>query len=292
MAAAPRPRRSVLYMPGSNARALEKGRSLSADGLILDLEDAVAPDAKDSARDQIVSALAEGGYGKREIQIRTNGLNTPWGHADIVAAAKTSADAILLPKVESADTVRQVANIMAAEGAHEDMRIWCMMETPLAMLGAKEIAGAHPKLGGFVMGTSDLAKDLNCAHTPDRLPMITSLGLCILAARAFGLAILDGVHLDLSDDDGFAASCQQGRDMGFDGKTLIHPKTIGAANTAFAPSEADVAWARKIIAAFEQAASEGKGVVVVDGKLIENLHVVSAQKLVTMADLIGEMDGA
>ena len=292
MAAAPRPRRSVLYMPGSNARALEKGRSLSADGLILDLEDAVAPDAKDSARDQIVSALAEGGYGKREIQIRTNGLNTPWGHADIVAAAKTSADAILLPKVESADTVRQVANIMAAEGAHEDMRIWCMMETPLAMLNAKEIAGAHPKLGGFVMGTSDLAKDLNCAHTPDRLPMITSLGLCILAARAYGLAILDGVHLDLSDDDGFAASCQQGRDMGFDGKTLIHPKTIGAANTAFAPSEADVAWARKIIAAFEQAASEGKGVVVVDGKLIENLHVVSAQKLVTMADLIGEMDGA
>ena len=292
MAAAPRPRRSVLYMPGSNARALEKGRSLPADGLILDLEDAVAPDAKDSARDQIVSALAEGGYGKREIQIRTNGLNTPWGHADIVAAAKTSADAILLPKVESADTVRQVANIMAAEGAHEDMRIWCMMETPLAMLNAKEIAGAHPKLGGFVMGTSDLAKDLNCAHTSDRLPMITSLGLCILAARAFGLAILDGVHLDLSDDDGFAASCQQGRDMGFDGKTLIHPKTIGAANTAFAPSEADVAWARKIIAAFEQAASEGKGVVVVDGKLIENLHVVSAQKLVTMADLIGEMDGA
>ncbi|WP_417823384.1 HpcH/HpaI aldolase/citrate lyase family protein [Thalassospira lucentensis] len=291
MAAAPRPRRSVLYMPGSNARALEKGRSLPADGLILDLEDAVAPDAKDSARDQIVSALAEGGYGKREIQIRTNGLNTPWGHADIVAAAKTSADAILLPKVESADTVRQVANIMAAEGAHEDMRIWCMMETPLAMLNAKEIAGAHPKLGGFVMGTSDLAKDLNCAHTPDRLPMITSLGLCILAARAFGLAILDGVHLDLSDDDGFAASCQQGREMGFDGKTLIHPKTIGVANTAFAPSEADVAWARKIIAAFEQAASEGKGVVVVDGKLIENLHVVSARKLVTMADLIGEMDG-
>lgn len=292
MAAAPRPRRSVLYMPGSNARALEKGKTLPADGLILDFEDAVAPDAKDAARDQIVSALAQGGYGKREIQIRTNGLNTPWGHADIVAAAKTSADAILLPKVESADTVRQVANIMVGEGAHEDMRIWCMMETPLAMLNAKEIAGAHPKLGGFVMGTSDLAKDLNCAHTPDRQPMITSLGLCILAARAFGLAILDGVHLDLSDDDGFAASCQQGREMGFDGKTLIHPKTIGAANTAFAPSEADVAWARKIIAAFEQAASEGKGVVVVDGKLIENLHVVSAQKLVTMADLIGEMDGA
>ena len=292
MTAAARPRRSVLYMPGSNARALEKGRSLPADGLILDLEDAVAPDAKDSARDQIVSALAEGGYGKREIQIRTNGLNTPWGYADIVAAAKTSADAILLPKVESADTVRQVATIMEAEGAHENMRIWCMMETPLAMLSAKEIAGAHPKLGGFVMGTSDLAKDLNCAHTPDRQPMITSLGLCLLAARAYGLAILDGVHLDLSDEDGFAASCQQGRDMGFDGKTLIHPKTIAAANRAFAPSDDDVAWARKIIAAHEDAASKGQGVVVVEGKLIENLHVVSAQKLVTMADLIREMDAA
>lgn len=292
MTAAARPRRSVLYMPGSNARALEKGRSLPADGLILDLEDAVAPDAKDSARDQIVSALGEGGYGKREIQIRTNGLNTPWGYADIVAAAKTSADAILLPKVESADTVRQVATIMEAEGAHEDMRIWCMMETPLAMLSAKEIAGAHPKLGGFVMGTSDLAKDLNCAHTPDRQPMITSLGLCLLAARAYGLAILDGVHLDLSDEDGFAAFCQQGRDMGFDGKTLIHPKTIAAANRAFAPSDDDVAWARKIIAAHEDAASKGQGVVVVDGKLIENLHVVSAQKLVTMADLIREMDAA
>jgi len=292
MAAAPRPRRSVLYMPGSNARALEKGRSLPADGLILDLEDAVAPDAKDSARDQIVSALSEGGYGKREIQIRTNGLNTPWGYADIVAASRTAADAILLPKVESADTVRQVANIMEAEGAHAGMTIWCMMETPLAMLNAKEIAGAHPRLGGFVMGTSDLAKDLNCAHTPDRLPMVTSLGLCLLAARAYGLAILDGVHLDLSDDAGFEACCKQGREFGFDGKTLIHPKTITAANEAFAPAEGEIEWARKIIAAHEEASAAGKGVVVVDGKLIENLHVVSAKKLVAMADLIAEMDGA
>jgi len=292
MAAAPRPRRSVLYMPGSNARALEKGRTLPADGLILDLEDAVAPDAKDTARGQIVSALSEGGYGKREIQIRTNGLNTPWGHADIVAASKTSAGAILLPKVESADTVRQVATIMEAEGAHADMAIWCMMETPLAMLNAKEIAGAHPRLGGFVMGTSDLAKDLNCAHTPDRLPMVTSLGLCVLAARAYGLAILDGVHLDLSDDAGFEASCKQGREFGFDGKTLIHPKTIAAANEAFAPAEAEIEWARKIITAHEEASAQGKGVVVVDGKLIENLHVVSAKKLVAMADLIAEMDAA
>lgn len=291
MAVAARPRRSVLYMPGSNARALEKGRSLPADGLILDIEDAVAPDAKEAARDQIVAALAEGGYGGREIQIRVNGLNTPWGFDDIVAAAETSADAILLPKVESGETVRQVAAIMQAHGAHDDMRIWCMMETPLAMLNAKEIAGAHPRLGGFVMGTSDLAKDLNCAHTPDREPMITSLGLCLLAAKAFGLAILDGVHLDLSDDAGFKASCKQGRDMGFDGKTLIHPKTIEAANTAFAPNEDEVAWARKIIAAHKDASAKGRGVVVVEGKLIENLHVVMAERLVALADQISAMEG-
>ncbi|OKH87658.1 CoA ester lyase [Thalassospira sp. TSL5-1] len=289
MAVPARPRRSVLYMPGSNARALEKGRSLPADGLILDIEDAVAPDSKVTAREQIVAALDEGGYGPREIQVRVNGLNTPWGYDDVVAVAKSRADAILLPKVESPETIRQVAAIMQAEGAHEGMRIWCMMETPLAMLNARDIAGAHPLLGGFVMGTSDLAKDLNCAHTRDRLPMITSLGLCMLAARAFDLAILDGVHLDLSDEDGFAHACQQGRELGFDGKTLIHPKTIEAANQAFAPAESEIAWARKIIAAHEEAAAKGQGVVVVDGKLIENLHVVTARRLVALAERIAAM---
>jgi citrate lyase subunit beta/citryl-CoA lyase len=276
-------------MPGSNARALEKGRALPADGLILDIEDAVAPDSKAVAREQIMAALDQGGYGPREIQVRVNGLNTPWGYDDIVATARSKADAILLPKVESPETIRQVAAIMQAEGAHDNMRIWCMMETPLAMLNAREIAGAHPLLGGFVMGTSDLAKDLNCAHTRDRLPMITSLGLCMLAARAYGLAILDGVHLDLSDDEGFDASCVQGRELGFDGKTLIHPKTIAAANKAFEPSETEVAWARKIIAVHQDAAGKGQGVVVVDGKLIENLHVVSAQRLVALADQIAAM---
>ncbi|MEQ5776242.1 CoA ester lyase [Thalassospira sp. NFXS8] len=289
MAVSSRPRRSVLYMPGSNARALEKGRALPADGLILDIEDAVAPDSKAVAREQIMAALDQGGYGPREIQVRVNGLNTPWGYDDIVATARSKADAILLPKVESPETIRQVAAIMQAEGAHDNMRIWCMMETPLAMLNAREIAGAHPLLGGFVMGTSDLAKDLNCAHTRDRLPMITSLGLCMLAARAYGLAILDGVHLDLADDEGFDASCVQGRELGFDGKTLIHPKTIAAANKVFEPSETEVAWARKIIAAHQDAAGKGQGVVVVDGKLIENLHVVSAQRLVALADQIAAM---
>ncbi len=291
MATTVRPRRSVLYMPGSNPRALEKARTLAADGLIFDLEDAVAPDAKETARAQVCEALQAGGYGKREILLRVNGLNTPWGYQDVVAAATSGADAILLPKVESADTVRQVEAIMDAAGAPASQAIWCMMETPRGMLHAEEIAGATPRLGGFVMGTSDLAKDLHCAHTPMRLPMITSLGLCLLAARAYGLAILDGVYLDLNDDEGFAAHCQQGLEMGFDGKTLIHPKTIDVANRTFAPSEKEVEWSRKIIAAHAEAAAAGKGVVVVDGKLIENLHVVNAQRLVGLADQIADMQG-
>ena len=240
-----RPRRSVLYMPGSNARALEKIRTLSADGYILDLEDAVAPDAKDIARQQVCAALKAGGFGSRELVIRVNGLATPWGHDDVAAAARSGAHAVVIPKVESADTVRQVEAIMNAAGAPADMAIWCMMETPRGMLEAPAIAAASPRLACLVMGTSDLAKDLNCAHTRERLPMITSLGLCLLAARAHGLAILDGVYLDLNDDEGFAYACRQGVELGFDGKTLIHPKTIAAANQAFAPSADAVAWARR-----------------------------------------------
>ncbi|CCQ75408.1 CoA ester lyase [Magnetospira sp. QH-2] len=285
-----RPRRSILYMPGSNARALEKGRTLAADGLILDLEDAVSPESKILAREQICTAVTEGGYGKREILIRVNGLNTPWGYDDIAAAARTPADAILLPKVESGDMVRQAAAALQANGAPASMAIWCMMETPMGMLNAQDIAGSSPRLAGFVMGTSDLAKDLHCAHTPERQPMITSLGLCLLAARAYGLAIVDGVYLDLKDDEGFKAHCVQGRELGFDGKTLIHPKTVDVANEIFAPSEEEVDWSRKIIAAHAQAEAEGQGVVLVDGKLIENLHVVAAQRLVDLADAIAEMN--
>ncbi|GAB6051806.1 CoA ester lyase [Magnetospira thiophila] len=284
-----RPRRSVLYMPGSNARALEKGRTLAADGLILDLEDAVAPDAKAMAREQIASAVSQGGYGNRELLIRVNGLNTPWGHADLAAAAQTPADGVLLPKVESGDMVRQAAAVLEAAGAPSHMALWCMMETPMGMLNAQDIAGSSPRLAGFVMGTSDLAKDLHCAHTPDRQPMITALGLCLLAARAYGLAIVDGVYLDLNDDAGFAAACQQGKDLGFDGKTLIHPKTVDVANQVFAPSPDEVDWSRRIIAAHAEAEAAGKGVVLVDGKLIENLHVVAARRLVTLADAIAEM---
>lgn len=291
MAVTFRPRRSVLYMPGSNARALEKGKTVAADCLILDLEDAVAPDAKSLAREQVVKAVQEGGYGKRELLVRVNGMNTPWGYEDLVAAAQSGADGVLIPKVDSAEAVRQAEAVLDASGAPKDLSIWCMMETARGMLHAEEIAESSPRLGGLVMGTSDLAKDLHCAHTPMRLPMITALGLCMLAARAVKLPILDGVYLDLSDDDGFKASCQQGLELGFDGKTLIHPKTVGVANEVFAPSEKDVEQSQKIIAAFEAAAAEGKGVVVVDGKLVENLHVENAKRLVALATAIEEMKG-
>jgi len=290
MAQRARPRRSILYMPGSNARALEKGRGLATDGLILDLEDAVAPDAKEMARQQILEALKAGGYGQRELIVRVNAVAGPWGKDDIVAMATSGADAILLPKVDSGAMVREAEKLMEDSGAPDDMAIWCMMETPLGMLHAEEIAFASPRLGGFVLGTSDLANDLHAAHTRDRLPMITSLGLCLLAARAAGVAIVDGVHLDLADDAGFKNSCRQGLELGFDGKTLIHPKTIDIANQVFAPSEQEIAWSRTIIAVHAEAEKEGKGVIVIDGKLIENLHVENAQRLVDLAEAISQKD--
>ncbi len=292
MDATARPRRSVLYMPGSNTRALEKGRSLPADALILDLEDAVAPDAKDQARGQIAEAVTAGGYGRRELAIRVNGLDTPWGRDDVAAAAACGPDAILLPKVETATMVAELEALMAEADAPDRTAIWCMMETPLGMLNAKEVAGASKRVACLVMGTSDLVKDLQAAHTPQRLPVLTSLSLCILAARAYGQAILDGVHLDLQDDEGFAASCVQGKELGFDGKTLIHPKTIAAANEVFAPSPAEVEQAHKIIAAHAEATAAGKGVVVLDGKLIENLHVEAAQRTVALAGAIAELESA
>lgn len=281
-----RPRRSVLYMPGANLRALEKARTLPADGVIFDLEDAVAPEAKVLAREQVCAAVEAGGYAPRETIIRVNGLATPWGRADLEAAATAGADAVLLPKVESADGVRQALAVLDEAGAPSDLALWLMMETARAMLHAEEIAGASPRIACLVMGTSDLAKELHAAHTPLRLPMITALGLCLLAARAHGLAILDGVHLDLQDEAGFAAACVQGAELGFDGKTLIHPKQIGPANAAFAPSEEDVTRARQIIAAHDQARHEGQGVTVVDGRLIEHLHVVEAERQVALAEAI------
>ncbi len=287
-----RPRRSVLYMPGSNLRALEKAKTLPADALIFDLEDAVAPDAKRDARLQVCNAVKAGGYGRREAIIRVNGLNTPWGYADLVAASTAGADAVLLPKTENVESVRQAQTVMAASGAPADLAIWCMMETPRAMLNAEAIAGSSPRVACFVMGTSDLTQELHARHMRDRLPMLTSLGLCLLAARAFDLAILDGVHLDLEDDAGYAQSCRQGRDLGFDGKTLIHPKQIAGANEVFAPSPEDVAWSRRIIQAHGEATAQGKGIVVIDGRLVENLHVLEARRMVALAEAIADGEAA
>jgi citrate lyase subunit beta/citryl-CoA lyase len=287
--AALRPRRSALFMPGSNLRALEKSRTLPADMLIFDLEDAVAPDRKAAAREAVAAAVAAGGYGSRELLVRVNGLDTPWGRDDLAAVAAMPVHGAVLPKVEAAETVRQAEQLTAAA---PELAIWSMIETPLGVLDARAIAAASPRHAGLLMGTSDLAKDLHAHHVPGRLPLLTSLSLCILAARAHGLAILDGVHLDLSDDAGFEAVCRQGAELGFDGKTLIHPKTLAVANAVFAPSAEAVAWSRRITAAFAEAEAAGKGVVLVDGQLIENLHVENARRLVALADRIEALDAA
>jgi citrate lyase subunit beta/citryl-CoA lyase len=276
-------------MPGANPRALEKARELPADGLIFDLEDAVAPDAKETAREAVAAALAQGGYGKRELVLRVNALDTEWGEDDLRAAASMPLDAVLLPKVESAERVRETVARLDRAGAPPGLVVWCMIETPRGVLAAAEIAGASSRVAALVMGTSDLTKDLRAYDTPGREPLLTSLGLVLLAARAYGLTALDGVHLDLADEAGFAAFCAQGRALGFDGKTLIHPKQIAPANAAFAPSMEEIAQARKIIAAHADALAAGKGIVVVDGRLIENLHVKAARDTVALAEAIAAL---
>lgn len=287
-----RPRRSVLYMPGSNARAQDKARSLAADGIIFDLEDATAPDAKAGARETVAKSVSDGGYGGRELIVRVNALDTTWGKDDVAAASRVGPDAILLPKVETAAQVRELEALMVASGAPARTAIMCMMETPLGILNAKEIASASPRISCLVMGTSDLTKDLHARHTALRLPMLASLATCLLAARAYGLAILDGVYLDVADTAGFEASCVQGLELGFDGKTLIHPSQVDPCNRVFAPAPEEIAHARKIIAAFEAAEREGKAVVLVDGKLVENLHVANAKRQVELADAIERLAGA
>ncbi len=286
-----RPRRSVLYMPGSNARAMEKARTLPADAVILDLEDAVAPDAKALARDLIVQALKQGGFGRREVLVRINGLDTAWWRDDLaVAAAKP--DAMLVPKISSPDQLREVAKHMVGVRAEAHVRIWAMMETPLAMLNARDIAAAAQeegtRLAGFVMGTNDLAKDTRARLLPGRAPMLPWLMNCVAAARAFGIDILDGVYNDIGNAEGFAAECAQARDLGFDGKTLIHPQQIGACNEAFSPSAAEVAWARKIIAAFDLPENADKGVISVDGRMVERLHADMGRRTVAIADAIAQ----
>lgn len=286
-----RPRRSVLYMPGSNPRALEKAKSLAADALILDLEDAVAVAAKVDARSNVTNAVKAGGYGAREVIIRINPLDSPWGVDDLKAACAVGPDAILLTKVDSAVVVQQAEKLIVAFGAPDKTKIWCMMESPRAMLRAEEIAGSSDRLTCLVMGTSDLVKDLHAHHTTLRLPVVTSLGLCLLAARAANIDILDGVFLDLKDEKGFRASCTQGLEFGFDGKTLIHPKQLDTANEIFAPSSAELDFSHRIIEAFGQAEAKGEGVVLVDGKLIENLHVENARRLVALSKAIKLVEG-
>lgn len=290
MSASPRPRRSVLFMPGTNDRALAKARSLPADGLIFDLEDAVAPDAKEAARGRIAAALAAGGYGARELVVRVNALATPWAAADLAAVARLPIDAVLLPKVESAETVHRTEAALAAAGAAPGLALWCMVETPLGVLHVEDIARASPRLAVLVMGTADLAKDLRAAETADRQPVMTALSLGLLAARAYGLGALDGVHFDLNDDAGFAAVCRQGRSLGFDGKTLIHPKTIAVANAVFGPGEAELAAARRLMAAHAEAMAAGRGVTVLDGRLVERLHVEAAERLVALAEAITALE--
>lgn len=279
-----RPFRSVLYIPGSKERALEKARGLAADAIIFDLEDAVAPEEKAAARDVLAQALDEGGFGHRARIVRINGLDSPWGADDLAAfGSHPGVEAVLIPKVNRAADLDAVAAVTARP-------LWAMMETALGMLNAAEIA-AHPGLQGMVMGTNDLAKELGSRHRADRLPMQAGLGLCLLAAKAYGRVIVDGVYNAFKDDAGLRAECVQGRDMGFDGKTLIHPAQLEIANAAFAPSDAEVELAHRQIAAFNAAQAAGQGVAVVDGKIVENLHIVTAQAVLGKAQMIAALSG-
>jgi citrate lyase subunit beta/citryl-CoA lyase len=287
-----RPRRSVLYMPGSNERALEKARSLPADGLILDLEDAVAPEAKALARRQVADAVKAGGFGRREVVVRVNGLDTEWAGDDIAAVARCGADAILFPKIQTAADVLQAILLLEQAGAPVGLPIWVMAETPRCILNMDSIAGASPRLTCIVAGTSDLGRELRIRPTPARDGAVGALTMIVLAARAHGLDALDGVHLDLADEAGYEAVCRQGRDLGFDGKTLIHPKQIDAANRAFAPTPAELEAARTIVAAWKEARAEGKGIAVVGGHLIEKLHVDEAERLIALNDAITARDQA
>jgi citrate lyase subunit beta / citryl-CoA lyase len=285
-----RPRRSVLYMPGSNARALEKARELPADSLILDLEDAVAPEAKAQARQAVAKSLQNGGFGDREVLVRINGLDTRWWVDDLSVVVGAKPDAVLVPKISNPGQLQDLAARIVDMGTDPHIRVWAMLETPLAMLNVGEIAASaldsETRLAGFVMGTNDLAKDTRARLVPGRAPMLPWLMNCVAAARAYGLDILDGVYNELGNAEGFAEECRQARDLGFDGKTLIHPKQIEPCNAAFSPSPEEVATARKMIEAFDLPENENKGVVQIDGRMVERLHAEMARRTVAIADAI------
>jgi len=286
-----RPRRSVLYMPAANERALEKAKGIAADALIFDLEDAVAPDAKAEARDRACAMFAAGGYGTREITIRANGIGTPWHDDDLAAIAAAGPDGVVVPKVNSAADVHAIEAALERHGAPDRTRIWAMLETPVAMLHAEEVCGASERLNVLVMGTNDLAKELHAQRVPSRDPLLGGLYLSLLAARATDKVILDGVFNDIKDEDGLVAECRQGRQMGFDGKTLIHPGQVAPCNLAYSPEPDEVELASRIIAAFEEAEREGRGVVTVDGRMIENLHVDEARRVLAIQDAIAAAQG-
>ena len=286
-----RPRRSALYMPGSNARALDKARSLPADVLIFDLEDAVAPALKETARAQVLAALREGGYGSREVVVRVNGASTPWGRDDLIALAGAGADAVLLPKVGAPGDIMRASRELREAGAPESLQIWAMMETPIAILNADSLVrtAADPtsRLTALVMGVNDLVKDTRGRLTMGRASMVPYLAICVAAARAYGVDILDGVFGDLRDEAGLMAECEQGRDLGMDGKTLIHPGQIAAANEAFRPSDEDIAWSRKVLAAFAAPGAQDAGVIALEGRMIERLHAEIARRTIAIADALG-----
>ena len=286
-----RPRRSALYMPGSNARALDKARSLPADVLIFDLEDAVAPALKETARAQVLAALREGGYGSREVVVRVNGASTPWGRDDLIALAGAGADAVLLPKVGAPGDIMRASRELREAGAPESLQIWAMMETPIAILNADSLVrtAADPtsRLTALVMGANDLVKDTRGRLTKGRASMVPYLAICVAAARAYGVDILDGVFGDLRDEAGLMAECEQGRDLGMDGKTLIHPGQIAAANEAFRPSDEDIAWSRKVLAAFAAPGAQDAGVIALEGCMIERLHAEIARRTIAIADALG-----
>ena len=285
-----RPRRSVLYMPAANERALDKARTIPADALILDLEDAVAPDAKDAARANACAAAASGEYGKREITIRCNALATPWGANDLAAAATSGAHAVVIPKIESVDELNAVVTHLDAAGAPADLGVWAMVETPTAIADIRSIA-AHPRVPVLVMGTNDLLKELRAEAGANREALVPHLAAALLGAREAGKVILDGVYNDVRDPDGFLAEAEQGRRLGFDGKTLIHPSQVDPANGTWAPSAEAVDHAERVIAAFEAAEAEGRGVITVDGRMIENLHVDNARRVLATARAIAELGG-
>jgi citrate lyase subunit beta / citryl-CoA lyase len=292
MASTARPRRSALYLPGNKARALEKAATLPADALIFDLEDAVGPDAKAESRTRVCDAIATGGYGPREIVLRINGLDTDWHDDDLAAAAGSGAHGVLVPKVERAEQVHALAAALDALDAPESLRLWVMIETPGAFLRVEEIASASDRLAVLVIGTNDLVNDLHALHVPGRATVVPALSLAVLGARAAGKVIVDGVFNAINDEDGFRAEAQQGREMGFDGKTLIHPSQIVPANEVFGPSEKELDHARKVISAYEEAQAAGTSVITVDGRMIESLHVRDAQRIVALAERISELESA